>query len=132
MEPVKVVMRYNDGQLIKGYTSDFSPLKTTFHVRPADAKLTNNVTEVHLKDLKAVFFVKDFAGNPSYSEKKEFPKHVVGRKMEVTFPDGEVMVGTTMGFDPQRPGFFITPADYQSNNLRAFVPTSSVKKYRFL
>jgi hypothetical protein len=127
-------MRYSDGKLIKGYTSDFFPNKPLFHARPVDAKLTDKVTEVHLKDLKAVFFVKDFDGNPAHDDVKEFSEgqHVAGRKMEVTFPDGEVIVGTTMGFDPQRLGFFITPADPGSNNLRVFVPTASVKKSRFL
>jgi len=60
-----------------------------------------------VKELKAVFFVKDFTGNPGYNERKDFAgnQQSVGRKMEVTFSDGEVLVGSTMGHDPKRPGF---------------------------
>ncbi|MCL4475041.1 MAG: hypothetical protein M1508_02270 [Nitrospirae bacterium] len=34
MEPVKIVIRYADGRLIKGYTNDFSPKKSSFHLCP--------------------------------------------------------------------------------------------------
>jgi len=37
-----------------------------------------------------------------------------------------------MAFDPNRDGFFITPADPMSNNLRVFVVTSAVKRIRQL
>jgi hypothetical protein len=52
--------------------------------------------------------------------------------LEITFCDGEVMVGTTLGYDRNRPGFFIFPADPQSNNVRVFVISSAVKKVRQL
>jgi hypothetical protein len=52
--------------------------------------------------------------------------------MEVTFKDGEVLVGTTLGYDPSRPGFFIFPADPKSNNIRVFAVATAVKKVRFL
>ena len=134
MEPVKVIMRYTDGRLIKGYTNDFSPNKTQFHVRSIDSSPTDMGVEVRIRDLKAVFFVKDFAGNPEYHEKKDFSgsQQAVGRKMEVTFKDGEVMVGSTMGHDPKRPGFFLTPADPQGNALRVFVIAAAVSRTRFL
>ncbi len=134
MEQIKVVMRYMDGRIIKGYTNDFSPNKTSFHARSADASPADRGVEVLTKDLKAIFFVKDFAGNPAYCEKKDFSasKPAVGKKMEVTFSDGETMVGTTMGHDPKRPGFFLTPSDPDCNTLRVFVVSSAVKRTRFL
>jgi hypothetical protein len=56
-----------------------------------------------------------------------------GLKVEVTFVDGEVMVGSTLlGYDPKRLGNFITPADIQSNNIRVFVISSAVKSVRQL
>ncbi|HYQ48542.1 MAG TPA: hypothetical protein VEP69_05715 [Thermodesulfovibrionales bacterium] len=134
MEPVKVIIRYLDGRLIKGFTNDFSPNKPQFHVRPADAGPTDRGVDVQIRDLKAVFFVKDFAGDPAYHEKKEFSslQQAVGRKMEVTFKDGEVMVGSTMGHDPKRPGFFLTPADPQCNMLRVYIIAGAVTRFRFL
>ena len=52
--------------------------------------------------------------------------------MEVTCKDGEVMVGTTTGYDPKRPGFFLFPVDPSSNNMRVFLVTSAVRNARFL
>lgn len=59
-------------------------------------------------------------------------KAVSGKKIEVTFNDGEVLVGTTMGYDAQRPGFFLFPADDKTNNTRMFVVMAAVKSVRFL
>jgi hypothetical protein len=134
MEPVKVIMRYADGRIIKGYTNDFFPNKPMFHVRSIDSDPADKGVDVSIKELKAVFFVKDFAGNAAYNEEKNFPEgqHPAGRKVEVTFSDGEMLVGTNLGYDPGRPGFFVVPSDAQSNNLRVFVISAAVKKFRYL
>jgi len=128
----KIVIRYADGRLIKGITNDFFPNKETFHVLPASSPPGTKPAEIRIGDLKAVFFVKDFSGNPDYDEKKEFDpaKPVLGRKISVVFKDGELLVGTTTGYQPDRPGFFINPADPKSNTERCFVvvkATSEVK-----
>jgi hypothetical protein len=134
MEPVKVVIRYANGRLIKGYTNDFFPNKPMFHVRPIESQPTEKGVEVYLKELKAIFFVKDFMGNPAYKEKKHFAanEQTSGRKVQVTFTDSEVLVGTTLGFDPNRLGYFVIPTDPDSNNLRVFVVAAAVKKFSFL
>src|SRR4030043_1091890 len=123
MEPVKVVMRYANGKLIKGYTNYFFSKKSLFHVRSIESEPTDKGEEVSVKELKAVFFVKDFVGNAAYNEIKHFAEgqQYPGRKVEGTFTDGEVFVGSTLGYDPSRMGFFETPVDPQSNNLRVFV-----------
>ncbi len=133
MEPIKVVARYIDGKRVKGFSQDFFPHKDRFHIYPA-AKPSGEATEVIVKELKAVFFVKDFAGNPMHEERKEYKEgeKPQGRKVEVTFKDNEVLVGTTLGYDPSRPGFFIFPADPKSNNVRVFVVSTAVKKVRYL
>ncbi len=133
MEPVKVVIRYADGKLIKGYTNDFFPNKPLFHVHPIEIESGTKVVDVFVKELKAVFFAKDFTGNPAHNEKNQFEgPQPPGRKVEVTFADGEVLVGATLGYDPNRLGFFVTPADPQSNNLRVFVVCTAVRKFRYL
>ena len=133
MEPLKVVVRYLDGKIIKGFSQDFFPNKDRFHVSPAD-KSSGEGIEVFFKVLKAVFFVRDFAGDAQYNERKEYTQgdKPSGRKIEVTFKDGEVLVGTTMGYDPNRPGFFLFPVDPKSNNVRVFAVTTAVKKVRYL
>ena len=102
-------------------------------VAPA-AKPSSEAVEVLLKELKAVFFVQDFVGNYLYNERKKYNQEEKpsGKKVEVTFADGEVLVGSTLGYDPSRPGFFLFPADPKSNNIRVFAVTTAVKKVRFL
>ncbi len=133
MEPVKVVARYIDGKRVKGFSQDFFPNKDRLHVYPA-AKPSGDAVEVLLKELKAIFFVKDFAGNYMYNERKEYiqGEKPSGRKVEVTFKDGEVLVGSTLGYDPSRPGFFVFPADPKCNNIRVFAVSTAIKKVRFL
>jgi hypothetical protein len=133
MEAIKVVARFADNRLMKGYTQDFFPNKSLFHIHPVDSTRFKESIEISVKDLKALFFVRDFQGNPDYEEKKAFdPKEQIsGKKAEVTFLDGEVIVGTTLGYDPKRPGFFIHPLDTKSNNIRVFVVSSAVHNVRF-
>ncbi len=133
MEPVKVVARYVSGKRVKGFSQDFFPNKDRFHIYPA-AKPSGEAFEVLVKELKAIFFVQDFAGNALYNERKKYieGEKPSGRKVEVTFADGEVLVGSTLGYDSSRPGFFLFPADPKSNNIRVFAVTSAVKKVRFL
>jgi len=133
MEPIKVVVRYANGKVIKGFTQDFFPNKDRFHLYPA-AKPSGEATEVLVKELKAIFFVQDFVGNRLYKERKKYieGEQPSGRKMEVTFVDDEVLVGSTLGYDPNRPGFFLFPADPKSNNIRVFAVSPAVKKVRYL
>ena len=133
MEPVKVVARYINGRRGKGFSQDFFPNKDRFHVYPA-TKPSGETFEVLVKDLKAVFFVKDFVGNYLYNERKEYiqEEKPSGRKIEDTFKDGEVLVGSTLGYDPSRPGFFLFPADPKCNNIRVFAVSAAVKKVRYL
>lgn len=133
MESLKVVARYINGRTIKGLSRDFFPNKDRFHVCSADKPLGETV-EVWIKELKAVFFVRDFLGNSQYNERKEYIQgdKPSGRKIEVAFRDGEVLVGTTLGYEPNRPGFFLFPADPKSNNVRVFAVTTAVEKVRYL
>jgi hypothetical protein len=133
MEGVKVVVRYSDGRLIKGSTQDFYPNKERFHLIPADNP-PGRAIEVSVNDLKAIFMVRDFIGDPLYKERKKYieGEKPSGRKVEVTFKDGEVLVGSTLGYDPKRQGFFILPADPKSNSIRVYVVSSAVQKVRYL
>jgi hypothetical protein len=134
MEQNKLVVRYANGTVIKGFTQNFSPNKDWFHLTPVD-KASGETIEVYVKRLKAIFVVKDFYGNPRYNERKEFIKgeKPSGLKLEVTFADGEVMVGSALlSYDPKRQGNFIIPADPESNNIRVFAVSSAVKSVRQL
>ena len=131
----RVVARFLDGRVLKGQTADFLPAKPLFHVVQAPpAGAAGQVVEVRLADLKAVFFVRDLVGNAAYNEGKAFAdgRRAQGRKVEVEFSDGETIVGTTQGYQPDRPGFFVVPVDPKSNNERCFVVMAAVTKVAFL
>jgi hypothetical protein len=134
MEQLKVVVRFRDGKLLKGYTQNFFPNKPTFHLRPHDSKNPTDSMEISFDNLKAVFFVKDFLGNPKYKEAKRVTdgNKPQGRLLEVTCKDGEVIVGTTTGYDPKRSGFFIFPIDTQWNNVKAYIVSSAVSNVKYL
>lgn len=130
----KIVVRYQDGRVSKGYTNNFMPNKEVFHLVPLDAPAGSKPLDIYVNVLKAVFFVKDFTGNSQYQEKKTFDttKPVVGKKIKVVFRDGEELIGTTQGYQPGRPGFFLFPADPQSNLERVFVFSAATRAVMFV
>ena len=134
MEPSKIVVRYCDGRTMKGTTQNFFPNKPVFHVARQGGSGSGDLIEVNVEDLKAVFFVRDFAGNAEHVERKQLApgERAQGRLMEVTCKDGEVIVGTTTGYDPKRLGFFLFPIDPSANNARVFMVSSAVRTARFL
>jgi len=89
-----------------------------------------DAVDIFVRDLKAVVIVRDFSGDPNYQEWKNFSKgtRIVGKLLEVTFKDDEVIVGSSLRYDPDRPGFFISPADPKGNNLRVFVVSQGISK----
>jgi hypothetical protein len=76
--------------------------------------------------------VREFSGDPTLVESKDFVDPPKGRKVEVTFHDHEVMVGSTLGYRGEGNGFFLHPADGRSNNQRVFVTASGMRRMRFL
>jgi hypothetical protein len=130
----KIVVRYLDGRVLKGFTSDFMPNKELLHLLPEDVPPGSKPLSISVKDLKALFFVKDFKGDSQYQEKREFvpAQPVAGKKIKVVFRDGEVLVGTTQGYQPGRPGFFVFPADPKSNLDRCYIVSTATKSVSFI
>ena len=128
METNKVVVRFKDGSIMKGKTNDFFPNKTSFHLET----LNGETKTIDVEQLKAFFWVKDFEGNKNYDEDYEDEIAGTGRKIIVKFSDGESIIGYTLGYSPDRQGFFMTPADLKSNNQRIFVIKSASEKIEFI
>jgi len=130
----KVVARFADGRTLKGTTFDFNPGKETFHLVDAFASAGSHPAEIHTRDLKALFFVKDLAGNPQRGKSAETgpPRPAVGRKVKVVFKDGEILVGTTTGYQPDRPGFFLEPVDSSLNEERCYVVARAAREVMLL
>lgn len=129
----KIVVRYRDGKIKKGHTYDFFPNRPVFHLTAMEGE--QEIIEINLSELKALFFVKSFEGSkdhPRFDDQaiSERLKTMPGLKLEVTFFDGEKMYGTSQGYDPTRKGFFLFLADQDVNDERVFVikeSTISVK-----
>lgn len=128
----KIVVRYRDGRLLKGYTQDFHPSRGHFSLWPGLAASRNQRVIVPFSRLKAVFFVRDFAGNHRHVESvTATAPATAGRPVEVTFVDHEVVRGTTLSYRPDGTGFFVSPADSSSNNQRIFVVQAALRQVRF-
>jgi hypothetical protein len=112
MAASQVVARFQDGRVVKGVTSNFLPSREGFHVQTPGGEVVPLVQS----ELKALYFVRDLAGDPTR------------RSIEVVFDDGEVMTGTTQGYQPNRAGFFVFPADAGCNNERCYVIATATRR----
>ena len=124
----KVVASFKDGTVMKGHTSDFFPNRKDFHLElPGGERVT-----IDTEKLKAIFFVKDFTGDQN--RKDVYHDAISGgdRKIQVKFKDGELVIGYSQGYSPDRLGFFIIPADTKNNNERIFVVNSATEEVVFL
>jgi len=121
-----VVARYLDGRILKGVTHDFSPNRPIFHIDVGDG---SPAIELRHRQLKALFFVKRFEGDPAHQDVRGFvhgpAETQQGKKIAVRFKDGEFMCGYTQSWSPEREGFFLFPSDPGTNNQRVFVITTS-------
>ncbi len=121
-ETSHVVAHFNDNRRLKGTTQDFFPNRPTFHIIPAGG---GPAVQVPCKLLKAVFFVKTLEGTRGRISVPGFiaapPATAHGKKIAVLFKDGELLCGYTLSYLPDREGFFLFPADPESNNIRAYV-----------
>jgi len=128
----RIVARFQDGRVMKGFTTDFLPAKNLFHMTLEEKSAAAKPVEVRVPELKAVFFVKSFEGDPKHRRSNEPGRGGVGRRLRVVFKDGEVMVGTTQGYDRSRPGFFVIPVDTGGNNERCFVVAGAAQEVSFI
>jgi hypothetical protein len=126
-----VVARFLDGRLLKGTIHDFAPNKQEFHLYEGGNERSRAVA-VPAESLKALFFVKSYEGNKDHVDSVEHQGGGQGRKIRVRFLDGEEMAGTTMGYSPQKQGFFLIPADAEGNNVRVYVLNSAVAKVEWV
>ena len=116
-----VVARFADGRLLKGSSLDVDHNRPTCHIREADGTMT----QVKLADLKALFFVKSTEGDSAHVDGRDIapvdPRLRGSRLVEVSFRDGEKIVGLCTRFPPKLPYFFMVPVDADSNNVRILI-----------
>lgn len=130
----KVVLRFSDGKVLKGYLEHFSPDDEIVSIND----ISGERKSVNINELKAIFFVKTFEGKKDYNERKAFGgMNIRLKRVFVKFKDGESLTGYVEGEVPwekgfflesgRKRGFFMLPTDRESNNIKIFIVTSFVK-----
>lgn len=133
----KVVIRYNDGRMIKGWIDNFNPNREVFFIHPLKEYSEHEKLDIRITDtdLKAIFFVKDFIGNPEYQKVRTFEGydwHIPSQhRIIVHFKDGEKLYGSSYTYNPTKTGFFVYPIDRKDNNIRIFAINSAIEKVEF-
>ena len=126
----KVVAHFIDHSIIKGTSADVDAKRPLCHVQTT----SNGVVEVDLQQVKALFFVRDLNGQPTYDEVHEATQgdqRLRGtRQVEIEFGDGERLGGLMNRYPPLGPFFFILPLDQRSNNIRILVNREAVAGMR--
>ena len=133
-ENQKVILRFIDGKMLKGYIRDLKIAEEYLYLEDESA----HQLKVRLKELKAIFYVKKFEGERGHQEKKLFSGTRPGsRRVFVKFKDGETIMGNMEGEIPWQKGFFlesmkekaftIIPVDENSNNTKILVVTTAVQ-----
>jgi hypothetical protein len=133
-ENKKVILRFIDGKMLKGYIQDLKIAEEYLYLEDE----SNHQLKVRLKELKAIFYVKKFEGDRGHQDKKVITgTHPDAKRVFVKFKDGETIMGNMEGVIPWQQGFFlesmkekaftIVPLDEGGNNTKILVVTTAVK-----
>lgn len=121
----KIVVHGDEGRIVKGHSSDFSPHRSYFHLATLQCPFDSE--KIWLGNQKAIFFVKDFTGDSSHIDLHDWDRAPnSGRHVIVKFKDGEKLFGTAESISRDHTGFFLFPVDPYSNTLKAYVINSFV------
>ncbi len=132
----KVVVKFKDGEIIKGWVEDFRPDRESFTFFPLIEYSEEEMLKIKFSSLKAVFFIKDYMGNKDYKKVRTFDVKTKvtpsQRKLIVKFKDGENLYGTSHSCGRYKIGFFVYPIDPKDNNERIFIIHSAVESLRLM
>lgn len=127
----KLVVHREDGSILKGHSSDFNSTLPFFHI--ATLEKPDDSVKIWFNNLKAVFIVKDFVGDAHHKDSLDFSRIPLAAKhIIVTFKDGEIFYGTSDLAHNSSKGFYIFPADENSNTLKAYVLKSAIEKVKII
>jgi hypothetical protein len=128
----KVVVRKMDRDTINGYVApaDF--------VHEGKLELLNtagNVVAINLRDIKGVYFVREFGDFDSASRKTFASRpRTEGLWVRLKFKDSEILEGMMPNdlSHTTAEGFLVNPPDLRSNTLRIFVPRTALESLTVL
>jgi hypothetical protein len=128
----KVIVRKMDRDSVNGYVAPSN------FVREGKLELLNTsgtVIAVELRDIKGVYFVREFGDSDTFSRKTFASRpRTEGLWVRLKFKDNEVLEGM-MPNDlslTTAEGFLVNPPDLRSNTQRIFVPRSALESLTVL
>jgi hypothetical protein len=122
----KVIVRKSDRDSVSGYVA---PANFVVDGKLELLNTAGNVVAVDLRDIKAVYFVREFSDSDVMSRKTFTTRpRTEGLWVRLKFKDNEVIEGIMPNDLAQNPaeGFLINPPDLRSNTQRVFVPRASL------
>jgi hypothetical protein len=128
----KVIVRKMDRDSMNGYVApaDF--------VREGKLELLNtsgNVVAIDLRDIKGVYFVREFADSDTLTRKTFTSRpRTEGLWVRLKFKDNEIIEGMMPNDLTQNmpEGYLINPPDLRSNTQRVFVPRTALASLNVL
>jgi hypothetical protein len=128
----KVVVRKMDRDSINGFVSPAN------FVQDGKLELLNtsgNVVAIELRDIKGVYFVREF-GESDATSRKTFTSRprTEGLWVRLKFKDNEVLEAMMPNDLTQTTpeGFLVNPPDLRSNTQRIFVPRTALESFTVL
>ena len=122
----KVIVRKTDRDSISGFVA---PANFVVDGKLELLNTTGNVVAIDLREIKAVYFVRDFADGDEITRKTFTTRpRTEGLWVRLKFKDSDVVEGMMPADLSQNPedGFLISPPDLRSNTQRVFVPRASL------
>ncbi len=122
----KVIVRKTDRDSISGYVA---PANFVVDGKLELLNTTGNVVGIDLREIKAVYFVREFSDSEVMTRKTFTTRpRTEGLWVRLRFKDNETIEGMMPNDLAQNPeeGFLLNPPDLRSNTQRVFVPRASM------
>jgi hypothetical protein len=132
----KAVLKFQNGEIVKGWIEEFKPERESFILFPLIEYSEEERMKIKFSSLKAVFFVTDFMGDKDYKKVRTFNVDLKitpsQRKLIIHFLDGEHLYGTSHSYGRYKVGFFVYPIDPKDNSERIFVVHDAIESVRLM
>jgi len=122
----KVIVRKMDRDSISGFVA---PSNFVHEGKLELLNTSGNVVGIDLKDIKGVYFVREFSDSESLTRKTFTSRpRTEGLWVRLKFKDNEILEGMMPNDLSQMisDGFLVNPPDLRSNTQRIFVPRSAL------
>jgi uncharacterized protein DUF6982 len=128
----KVIVRKTDRDSVNGFVA---PANYVIDGKLELLNTTGNVVTIDLRDIKAVYFVRDFSDADVLTRKTFTTRpRTEGLWVRMRFKDNDMIEGilpNDLALNPAD-GFLVNPPDLRSNTQRIFIPRSALASVNVL